>query len=90
LLKFGNSHGYGQYSIKENIINVPSNINYTQSILLCLPYDETTIGLSLKRQMEHKSSYLTGNIHLNFIMSTLHDLLNTLLYENFGIIIHPC
>ncbi len=41
--------GYGQYNIKGNIINVPSNINFTQSILSCLPHDETSIGLSLER-----------------------------------------
>jgi hypothetical protein len=41
--------GYGQYNIKGNIINFPSNINSTQSISPHLPHDETTIGLSLKR-----------------------------------------
>jgi hypothetical protein len=41
--------GYGQYDIKGNIINVPYNINSTQSILPPFPYDETTFGLSLKR-----------------------------------------
>jgi hypothetical protein len=82
--------GYGQYNIKGSIINVPFNINSTQSILAHLPHDETTIVLSLKRQMEYKSPYLTSNVHLNLIMLALHDLLNTPLYENFGITIHPC
>jgi hypothetical protein len=41
--------GYGQYSIKRNIINVLANVNFTQSILLCLPHDKATIGKSLKR-----------------------------------------
>ncbi len=41
--------GYGQYNIKGSIINVPSNINSTQSILPRLPHDETTIGLSLQK-----------------------------------------
>jgi hypothetical protein len=40
--------GYGQYNIKRSIINVPLNINYTQSRLLLLPHDETTISISLK------------------------------------------
>jgi hypothetical protein len=40
--------GYGQYNIKRNIINVPSNINSTQSILPRLHHDEATFGLSLK------------------------------------------
>jgi hypothetical protein len=82
--------GYGQYNIKGSIINVPSNINFTQSILPCLPHDETKIGLSLKRRMEYKSPYLTSNVHLNLIMLALHDVLNTLLYENSRTTIHPC
>jgi hypothetical protein len=58
------------------------------SILLRLPHDETTC-LSLKRRMEYKSPYLIGIIHPNLIMLALHDLLNTPLYENYGITIHP-
>jgi hypothetical protein len=68
---------YGKYNIKGSIINVPSNINSTQSILPCLPHDETTIGLSLKRQMEYKSPYLTSIVCPNFIILALHDLFNT-------------
>jgi hypothetical protein len=41
--------GYEQYNIIGSIINVPSNINSTQLILHCLPRDEVTIGLSLKK-----------------------------------------
>jgi hypothetical protein len=41
--------GYGQYNIKGNIINVPFNINFTQSLLPHLLHDEAIIGLSLKR-----------------------------------------
>jgi hypothetical protein len=39
--------------------------------------------------MEYKSPYLTSSVHPNLIMLALHDLLNTPLYENFGITIHP-
>ncbi len=40
--------------------------------------------------MEYKPTYLTSNVHLNFIMLALHDLLNTSLYDlNFRLIIHP-
>ncbi len=81
--------GYGQYSIKGIIINVPINVNFTQSILPCLPHDDATIGLSLKRWMEYKSPYLTSNIHPNLIMTTLQHLLNTSLYKDFNISIHP-
>jgi len=40
------------------------------------------------KNMEYKSSYLTSNVHLNFIVLALHDFLNTPLYEKFGITIH--
>ncbi len=40
--------------------------------------------------MQYKSPYLISNIHPNLIMLVLLDLLNTPLYENFGITIHPC
>jgi hypothetical protein len=36
--------GYGQYCIKGNIINVLTNVNFTQSIFPYLPHDGTTIG----------------------------------------------
>jgi hypothetical protein len=39
--------------------------------------------------MEYKSPYLMNNVHLNLIMLALHDFLNTPLYENYGITIHP-
>jgi hypothetical protein len=71
-------------------MNVPFNINSTQSILPRLPHDETIIGLSLKRRMKYKSPYLTSIVHPNFIMLALHDLFNTPLYEKFGITIYPC
>ncbi len=38
--------------------------------------------------MEYKSSCLIGIVCVNLIMLALHDLLNTPLYENFGITIH--
>jgi hypothetical protein len=66
-----------------------SNINFTQSIFLRLPHDEATIVLSLKRQMEYKSTYLTCNVHPKFIMLALHDLFNTPLSDNSKIAIHP-
>ncbi len=81
--------GYGQYSIKGSIINVTTNVNFTQSILPCRPHDDTTIGLSLKKWMEYKLPYLIGNVLPNLIMTALQDLLNTPLYKDFNISIHP-
>jgi len=41
-------HGYGQYKMKDIVINVPTNINQMQLLLSCLPYDEAMIGVFLK------------------------------------------
>ncbi len=69
---------YDQYKIRRNIINVPTNVNFTQSILFRLPHDETTIGLLLKKQMEYELPiYLTSNVCPNLIMTTLYDFFNT-------------
>jgi hypothetical protein len=54
--------GYGQYKIRGNIINVPTNVNITQSILPRMPNDEATIGIILKRRLEYESLYLSGKL----------------------------
>jgi hypothetical protein len=58
-------------------------------MLLHLPRDEPTIGLSLKRQIKYKLSHLIGDVHPNLIMTPLHDIFITSLYKNFTIMIHP-
>jgi hypothetical protein len=40
--------------------------------------------------MEYKSPYLTGNVRPNLIILALYNFLNTPLYENSRITIHPC
>lgn len=70
-------HGYDQYTIHGSMINVSSNINKTQSILLQLPCDDLTIGILLKYFLEYKSSYMSRNVCLNYIMLILKDLLKT-------------
>jgi hypothetical protein len=54
--------GYGQYKIRGSIINVPTNVNITQSILPCMPNDETTIGIILKHRLEYDTLYLLGKL----------------------------
>jgi hypothetical protein len=40
--------------------------------------------------MEYKSPYLTGDVRPNLIILALYNFLNTPLYENSRITIHPC
>jgi hypothetical protein len=37
-------YGYGQYRMHGSVINVLIDMNQTQSILLCLPHNDATIG----------------------------------------------
>ena len=91
-LAFGQIHkllNYGQYKLHGSIINVPANINQTQSLLLRLPEDESTIGILLKRRLEYKSPYMFGNIRPNMTMIALKDLINTPLYKECNVSIRP-
>ena len=82
-------HNYGQYKLHGSIINVPTNIDQTQSLLPRLPEDESTIGILLKRRLEYRSPYMSGNIRPNMTMITLKDLINTPLYKECNVSIRP-
>ena len=55
-------HNYCQSKLHGSIINVPTNIDQIQSLLPRLPKDELTIGMLLKRRLEYKSPYISGNV----------------------------
>ena len=82
-------HNYGQYKLYGSIINVPTDIDQTQSLLPRLPKDESTIGILLKRRLEYKSPYIFGNIRPNMTMIALKDLINTPLYKECNVSICP-
>jgi hypothetical protein len=64
-------HGYGQYKMKDNLINVSTNINQTQLMLMYLQYNEVTISVFLKWRCQYKSHYMSKDDHPNLIMLTL-------------------
>ncbi len=74
--------------MKGNVINVPTNINQTQLMLPCLPYDEATIGVFLKWRLEYKSFYMFKNLRRNLVMLALKDLISTPLYSNVNVTIN--
>ena len=82
-------YNYGQYKLHGSIINVPANIDQTQSVLPRLPEDGTTIGILLKRRLEYRSPYMSGNIRPNITMIALKDLINTPLYKECNVLIRP-
>jgi hypothetical protein len=47
-------HNFGQFKLYGSIINVPTNIDQTQSLLPRLPEDGTTIEILLKRRLEYR------------------------------------
>jgi len=78
-------HGYGQYKMKGNIINVLSNINQTQLLLPRLSCDEVIIGVFLKRQLECEPPYRSKNVRPNLVMLAQKDLISTPLYSNLNV-----
>jgi hypothetical protein len=68
---------------------VPANIDQTQSLLPRLPEDGTTIGVLLKRRLEYRSPYMSGNIRPNITMIALKDLMTTPLYKECNVVIRP-
>ncbi len=49
---------YGQYKMYGSVINVPANVDQTQSILSHLPHDGVTIRVFKKRCFVYKSPYM--------------------------------
>jgi hypothetical protein len=71
-----------------NVINVPTNVNQTQSILPRLPHDGATICVFLKRRLEYKSLYISKNVCSNMMMVALWDLIEKPLYKDLNVNIH--
>jgi len=70
-----------------SVINVLLNLNTIQLVLPQLPKDETTFGLIIKRKLEYKSPYTSGNIWPIQVMYAFKDLLKIPLYEGATILI---
>jgi hypothetical protein len=48
-----------EYKMHGSAINVPTNVDQTQSILLGLPHDNAIRGVFLKWHLEYKSPYMS-------------------------------
>ena len=70
------------------MINVPTNIDKIQSILPRLSENVTIIGDVIKRQLQYKCPFMSGNVRPNMIMLTLKDLLSTPLFKELDVKIH--
>jgi hypothetical protein len=54
-----------------SVINVPTNVDQTQSILPHLSHDGATIGVFFNQHLEYKSLYMSGNVHPDMVMVAL-------------------
>jgi hypothetical protein len=72
-------HGYGWYKLKGGVLNVPTNVQCTQSILPQFPNEETIIGIYIYiyiKNLEYVSPYLSSNVEPNVEMMALQNLTN--------------
>ena len=77
-----------QIGLTGSVINVPSNLDIIQSALPRSVFDTMTIAVMIKRKMEYKHAFLSGNVRPKHLMVALKDLCNTPLYKSEGIVIN--
>ncbi len=56
-------------------MNVPTNLNLLQNVLLCMPYDDLSIVMLLKRKLEF--IYMIGYVHPNIFIKVILQLCQT-------------
>jgi hypothetical protein len=64
-----------------SIVNVPTNLNLVQNLLLQLPYDDSLIIVFLKNKLEYKFIYMSGYVCPNMVMKALEELCQIPLYK---------
>jgi hypothetical protein len=72
--------GYWQYGIDGSIVNVPTNSDLVQTILLILLYDDSSIVVFLKRKLLYKYMYMSSYVHPNIVIKVLQELCQTPIY----------
>ncbi len=77
-----------QHKMYGNVINVPTNVNQTWSMLPHSPHDGATICVFLKWHLKYKSPYMLENVCPNMVMVTLRDLIETPLYKDLNVTTH--
>lgn len=74
-----------QLSLTGTIINVPANLDKVQLAFPRSLSETMTVAMMIKRKMEYKNAYLSGNIRPKHVMLALKDLCKTTLYKKEGI-----
>ena len=53
-----------------------------------MPQNDTTIGVVIKRRLQYKTPFMSGNVRPNMIILAFKDLLSTPLYKELDVKIH--
>ena len=77
-----------QLDLSETLINVPIDLDRVQISLPRSLDDTMTIAIMLKRKLEYKNAFLSGNVRPSIVMAALNDLCKTKLYIDEGIVIN--
>ena len=79
-----------QLKIHGNIVNVPTNVTHTMSMLPRLPSETGTNKVNLKRKLQYKSSALSLNVRPHKVVEAADWLMtNSSLYKDEGTSFNP-
>ena len=79
-----------QLKIHGNIVNVPTNVTHTMSMLPRLPSETGTIKVNLKRKLQYKSCALSLNVRPHKVVEAADWLMtNSSLYKDEGTSFNP-
>ena len=79
-----------QLKIHGNIVNVPTDVTHTMSMLPRLPSETGTIKVNLKRKLQYKSSALSLNVRPHKVVEAADWLMtNSSLFKDEGISFNP-
>jgi hypothetical protein len=55
--QFFQLRGYGQYGLYRSIVNVSTNLDLLQNVLLWISYDDYSVFIFVKRKLEYNYIY---------------------------------
>ena len=75
----------GMYGIVGQVINVPVKVDNMVNVLPRTLEDDYAINVNIKRQIIHKSSYLSGTVRKSVLTPWLKYLVETPLYKRYNV-----
>lgn len=78
----------GQFSILGKVVNVPTDVEKTVSILLRLAHETNVLPVALKKKKNVRSNYLYSSVRPNFILDAVRVVKGSEVYESAKISIN--